>query len=170
TAFAAGSSAGGVVDPKAAVLAEGALRSALVSKLKLAVVLWGMIAAGIGVGSAAREGQTGAAAAGGPHAIAAESDSPQRRPPVPAAQEPGPDRGEIRGVALLPQDNKVPQGLARWRHHAALAAHQKAARTLAFSPDGGRVASGGDDGCVRIWDVTTAKESLTLRGPNARPV
>jgi WD40 repeat protein len=38
-------------------------------------------------------------------------------------------------------------------------------RAVAFSPDGARVASGGADGNVRVWDRQTAREVLTLRGP-----
>jgi RNA polymerase sigma factor (sigma-70 family) len=169
-AFAAGSSAGGVVGPEAAALADGVLRSAFVSRLQIAVVLLGVIAGGIGVGAATREVQAVDTSVARPDAVLARLGPPERRPPAPAAREPVPDRGEPRGRAPIPQGNHVPQGITSWRRHAALAAHQKAARALAFSPDGSRVASGGDDGWVRVWDVTAAKESLAMRGPNARPV
>jgi WD40 repeat protein len=37
-------------------------------------------------------------------------------------------------------------------------------RELAFSPDGRRLASSGDDGAVRIWDASTGKKVLELQG------
>jgi RNA polymerase sigma factor (sigma-70 family) len=152
-AFAAGSPAVGAIGPKAVALAEAVLRPALWGKLSIAVVVLGLIGGGIGVGPAARE-------------VPRPGPSAAR----PAAQEPVADRVEVGAAAPLPRDNKAPQTIAKWRHHADLAAHEKAARALAFSPDGGRLASGGDDGRVRVWDVIGATELWALRGQSACPV
>jgi len=46
-----------------------------------------------------------------------------------------------------------------------LRSHAGWVSALAWSPDGKLLASGGDDGAVRLWDSATGKELRVLRGP-----
>jgi len=47
---------------------------------------------------------------------------------------------------------------------ATLKGHAKSVSTVTFSPEGKLLASGSDDGSVKIWDTTTGKEVKTLDG------
>jgi WD40 repeat protein len=47
--------------------------------------------------------------------------------------------------------------------------HTAAVHAVAFSPDGRRALSGGDDKVARLWDVATGKELCRLAG-HANPV
>ena len=45
-----------------------------------------------------------------------------------------------------------------------LKGHTQEVNSVAFSPDGQRLASASRDGTVKVWDVATGQESLTLKG------
>ena len=45
-----------------------------------------------------------------------------------------------------------------------LKGHTDAVTSVAFSPDGKRLASASDDGTVKVWDAATGQEILTLKG------
>ena len=50
------------------------------------------------------------------------------------------------------------------REIVALRGHTSAVACTAFSPDGGRLATGSADQAVMIWDLATGKELFTFRG------
>ena len=41
--------------------------------------------------------------------------------------------------------------------------HNSTVYSVAFAPGGHRIVSGGEDKCVRVWDVMTGQEVLTLK-------
>ena len=98
------------------------------------------------------------------------SDEPQRAPwekstiraPFPGpvgAGEPEPPPAEKPGWEWVsPQDQPI----------AVLRGHEFPVASVAFSPDGSKIASASWDKTVRLWDANTGEELAVLRGHEGR--
>jgi WD40 repeat protein len=96
--------------------------------------------------------------------------------------------GEVRSVAFSPDGTKIASGVsddpgpgpkiriwciddchvriwdaATAQCTATLRGHSDKVYSVAFSPDGAKIASGSIDGTVRIWDASTAQCTATLQ-------
>ena len=54
------------------------------------------------------------------------------------------------------------------RESLALHGHKAEVKSVAYSPDGERLATASDDQTAKVWDAATGQELLTLRGHTAR--
>src|SRR5262245_49029156 len=54
------------------------------------------------------------------------------------------------------------------QEHTSLKGHRDCITSLAFSPDGRTLASASYDGTVKLWEVLTGQERVTLRGHQDR--
>jgi RNA polymerase sigma factor (sigma-70 family) len=162
--FPGGPGVGDSLRPGATALAHGALRSALAGKLRVAVAyLLAAAVLGTGAGLALRRPTSHPPAE-------VRRDQVAARAPVAAGPARAGPPAEGARPAPPPPDRARPPRPVGWHAHAALAGHQQGARALAFSADGSRLVSGGDDGRVRLWDVEAARELLTLGSAGGRPV
>ncbi|MCA9237634.1 MAG: protein kinase, partial [Planctomycetales bacterium] len=67
----------------------------------------------------------------------------------------------VQSVDIERRIDDLPDPPAPYRE---LAGHRGPVRTLAFSPDGAQLASGGQDNVIVLWDATTGAELKRLRG------
>ncbi|MDE0327444.1 MAG: hypothetical protein OXN27_26245, partial [Candidatus Poribacteria bacterium] len=82
-------------------------------------------------------------------------------------------KGRIYSIAYLPDRQRlaVATGIGIWIYDAEtgkeldlLTGHTGFVSTVAFSPDGNTIASGGYDETIRLWDVQTRREIRILTG------
>jgi RNA polymerase sigma factor (sigma-70 family) len=135
--------------PRAVALAEGLLAGTGGGLWKIVVVCLltvGMIAGGVGLFAHQEQADESPAPA-------LQSSSPQKdaekRPPSEAPAAPAKEEETLPAGALLRA------GMDRFRHGSAI-------MSLSLSADGKVLATAGWDAAVRLWDLATGKELLTI--------
>ena len=67
-------------------------------------------------------------------------------------------------IAITAAENIRIYDASTYKELIVLAGHKDSVLSLAFSPNGKRLASGSSDKTVRLWDVTTGQHLRTLTG------
>ena len=83
---------------------------------------------------------------------------------VPGVSAISPDGRLIACIQDFPRGDIILRDLSSGHEIMTLTGHNRFVRTIAFSPDGKRLASGSDDLTIKLWDITTGQETLTLNG------
>jgi RNA polymerase sigma factor (sigma-70 family) len=144
-ALAAGRGVAGAVSAEAASLAAEVLSAFGILKAKVAVmVLLLAIAAAGAVGLA-----VGSYQRAGPPVRTSDTPVP---PDAPAAAQTGKARSDVPAKAALPVERGTVRGILGGLNAVAL------------SPDGMVLASGSNDGSVKVWDTATGMEKFSLSG------
>jgi WD40 repeat protein len=138
--MAAGQAAagGGVISPRVAALTQEVLKTMFYTKLRnatTALLAAGLLLAGL--------------CPAGPSAI------PQAALAQPSAAK---DKDKAQDGRPARKDG------GRLKPRATLQGHDNAVLAVAFSPDGKRLASAGQDATIKIWDPATGKEVRSLDG------
>jgi len=87
----------------------------------------------------------------------------------------------IRSLGFTPDNKEFVVGTRNWRLQTYpitqgnkpsrnLKGHTTAIRSFAFSPDGKQLATGGQDGVVKVWDWQTQEEAIGLNLDDKEPV
>src|SRR5216683_3001048 len=145
------------ISKQAAALAEEVLRATLITKVKIAAVLF--LAISVGAAEAALLARQ---VLEGKPAEAKEQAEPKSVASIPdqaKAEATNPTRFDPFGDPL-PLGALARFGTVRWRHGDQVMAS-------AFSPDGTTVASGSMDEAIHLWDARTGKLLRILRGHEA---
>jgi WD40 repeat protein len=83
-----------------------------------------------------------------------------------AADAPAGPPAETRKTKLGPADGfyRVRTDAAAGKETLMLKGHTLGVTSVAFSPDGKRIASGSWDNTLKVWDAASGQETLTLNG------
>jgi len=151
--FASGKAASHLVSRPVATLVDGALRASIVTHMKLVVAIF--LALGL---------VTTSALAISKHVFAVHSDVEDQEAEAtgqdgiePPASETNPVARTDRYGDPLPLHVVTRLGTIRFRHGREI-------RSIAFSPDGKSIASGGGDCAIRIWRRDSGREAQILAG------
>ena len=129
--------AAAAVSANVAALSEGVLKSMFLNKLKIATVALLIVAGVMVLGFVQPDG------------------------PVVAAQPQQP--GNNKAPAPKKDDGK---DAAKWQVQATFEGHGERINRLTFAPGGKALASASDDSTVKVWDLATKKELVSLKDPD----